>query len=287
MRRAARFRHCGFSLVELLTVIGIIAILIALLLPAMVRARAQAKSLACQSNLRQLAQACLNRSLEHRNYVQPAGLTNGILDPTPATLDDSDQKRYLWYDDEGGSRRPAPLQAALAPYFGNKSVRTDSSANMLADIDQGVVKKIFTCPAQFGDIEPGVMIAGPNWSFPRVATSYCYNEGVFGFEGFSQHRLRGNLLKASPSSEIILFTDGVPRTEAAEGFVAWYPTAEGRCTLADCYTNANGSYQAGIASQFDLLRHPQYRMNAVYADGHVETLTMNEKDLVRGVLLAE
>jgi prepilin-type N-terminal cleavage/methylation domain-containing protein/prepilin-type processing-associated H-X9-DG protein len=282
-----RVARRGFSLVEMLTVIGIIAILIALLLPAMVRARAQAKSLACQSNLRQLVQACLQRSIEHRNYVQPAGLTNGIADPTPQTLDDAEEKRYLWYADEDGSRRPAPLQAALASYLGNRSVRTDSAANMLADIDQGVVKKIFTCPAQFADIDPGVMIAGGNWSFPRVPTSYCYNEGVFGFEGFSQHRLRGNLVKATPASEIILFTDGVPRTELASGFVAWFPTSEGRCTLADCYTNGNGSYSAGVASQFDLLRHPQYRMNVVFADAHVETLVMNEKDLVRGVLLAE
>jgi len=282
-------RRCGvraFSLVELLTVIGIIAILIALLLPTLVRVRASAKSLACQSHLRQLAHACVARSVEHRNYVQVAGLTNGINDPTPQTLDDADEKRYLWYDDESGVRRPAPLQAALAPYLGNKSVRTDSAANMLADIDKGIVRQIFSCPAQV-ELQPGVMIAGGDWSFPRVPTSYCYNEGLFGFEGFSTHRQRGNLLKAAPSSEIVLFTDGLPRTEAAQGFVAWYPTATGRCTLAECYTNGNGSYEAGIASQFDLFRHPNYRINVVFADGHVEALTMNEKDLVRGVLMSE
>src|SRR4051794_39279943 len=110
-----RRRH-AFSLVELITVIGVIGILIALLLPALVGARQAAKLLACQSNLRQIYQASLARSLEHGGYVQIAGSVNFQSDASPEALGDANERRYLYFDDDG-VRRPAPMQAALAPYL--------------------------------------------------------------------------------------------------------------------------------------------------------------------------
>lgn len=87
-----------FTLIELLVVIAIIAILAAMLLPSLGRAREMAKKSSCGSNLKQNAQTLLMYSVSNDDWVQ--------LMPT-----DSNGWAWLWYAVDGVKEVVAPSDA--------------------------------------------------------------------------------------------------------------------------------------------------------------------------------
>src|SRR5258707_2474288 len=138
-----RFCRPGFTLVELLVVIGIIALLIGILLPALSKARAQSQSVNCAANQRSILQAMLLHAAEHRGYMPVTGRVYGAA--TPAGLADSSQSHYTYFSD-GGTPQPMPLPAALANSMGT-TLRTDTWTNMMQDINDGKIGKTFLCPS--------------------------------------------------------------------------------------------------------------------------------------------
>jgi prepilin-type N-terminal cleavage/methylation domain-containing protein/prepilin-type processing-associated H-X9-DG protein len=80
----SKINRAGFTLVELLVVIGIIAVLFSLLLPAVSRARQQANSVVCESNLQQIGASLLTYADIHDGWLYPPDMG---WDPQHVTQD--------------------------------------------------------------------------------------------------------------------------------------------------------------------------------------------------------
>src|SRR6476620_10792054 len=121
-------RRPAFTLVELLVVIGIIAVLISILLPTLGRARGAARSVACMSNLRQLGQAIQMYAVANKQSL-PFGdfvVTYG-----------SGNQNTRWY---------AVLQNTMSSKYGISWNEAGASNSAVAKLRQ-----VFLCPDAPGD----------------------------------------------------------------------------------------------------------------------------------------
>jgi prepilin-type N-terminal cleavage/methylation domain-containing protein/prepilin-type processing-associated H-X9-DG protein len=150
--------HGGFTLPELLVVIAILAILAALLLPTLARAKAAAKRVQCISNQRQLAATWVMYASDNCDWL----VANGWCDPP-------DQGRKFWV--QGAFFRPNDNT--------NSMLILDPSYALFANYLQN--RKIYVCPT---DRETVTL---DNQPYPRLR-SYALN-CYLGWTGFWDRRL--------------------------------------------------------------------------------------------------
>ena len=277
-------RRKAFTLVELLVVIGIIALLISILLPALNRARGQAKQVQCLSNLRQIGTAMLMHANEHQQHFPLAGrlwssVAGGLpQDVTPFDLSDPSQKHYSYWTDS--KTRCCPLPLAIAPYLGQTNIDLTSRANGLASYNNGSAIHVFTCPSNLdqlnGNYQLGKFLDSAAYTGPTMQTSFGYNEAVLGWAdanapgaSVSGHsRCRGNIARIVRPADVILMGDATPRDNT--GGWMMFNDANATTTLFNIWLNNNGNKTNSLNAEFDYNRHYQ-KMNILFADGHGAT----------------
>jgi prepilin-type N-terminal cleavage/methylation domain-containing protein/prepilin-type processing-associated H-X9-DG protein len=183
----------GFTLIELLTVIAIIGILAALLLPALVAAKEKAQRIACLGNLRQWGLA-LNMYLDDNQQFFP---DFSIANSTPGAPAGYDQDNIHWTDlaafAAGGYGNSAWFNG-LPPYVSQAALWQYAAkpTNFVLG------RNVFTCPtAQFRPAEVNPL--------DRVAFSYGIN-----FKGTSGATPAGSPFSAKQvvhPSAFVFFSD--------------------------------------------------------------------------------
>ena len=162
-RRCRKPLH-GFTLLEALVVVVIIALLLTLLVPAIGKAKDAAKAVQCGSNVRQILVGLLNYAMDNVNYG-PAYLPDGSDAPASGVWADLDQSQLFLY---GGNDAPGF-------WWGNPS-RTETPGRR--KLHGYTSAEVHRCPSDIGKVwpEPG----NPNMLYEHTGNSYPYNSHWYG-----------------------------------------------------------------------------------------------------------
>ncbi|MBC8379205.1 MAG: type II secretion system protein, partial [Planctomycetes bacterium] len=282
-------------MIELLVVIAIIAMLLAIIVPSLSKAKKSARLVLCRNNLHQWAVAIETWAVEHGDSA-PLTTTYAIdgakvtaAYPNEINLDQhSGQLPVFGPANSPEAKRWQKMmisQEGIAPYlpgFNDKGMRTSDSgspANFVNYPDNWVLDGVWKCPSQNRDREQDLQFIlstltgqfGGSRSWFRVDYSYFGRTDLFQSSMIPDSRDRSSLVEKYPASGRVMLTD----TIAKWGDVYWYNHG----SEGPSYDNPVGDADERLAytRPAELITG----LNEAYGDGSVQWKRMGSSDRFR------
>src|SRR3954452_15600165 len=171
-----RSRQLAFTLVELLVVIGIIALLISILLPALGSARRSANTIKCASNLRAIGQLVTEYSARYRGTYPAAFIYAGQKIENGVQTPDKQTGGVIHWSYALYSQNPIPNELVQSPPPDPKTWKGNFELFKCPEAANGGLPPQSPTP---DNVDPGQTVEGPgtvDYQAPRVA--YTANAAI-------------------------------------------------------------------------------------------------------------